>query len=923
MPASRRGVGVQVGVWAVVACAASSVSLCAPAFAQMDPGEPGEAMAEQGRLLGASREVASWDFESREDRLFDTPRGWFRSLHDPEADPPSFRPGFPPYNRATLAEVMGGSWAAYLPTQGGSTSLMLARGLLPAMPGSDYLLTAEVRTKGLTHAAARVGVRFVDENLEPIPGAGQKSAPVRTGGEWTTVQVRLTGNESAAYIQIELQLVQPEQFEDEGPLTHEVRHEDISGESWFDNLRLYQVPRIDFACANDDNIVTAPAQPELRLSVQDFTGEDLVASAYVYDVDGAIVARRQLLGDGSNTELWSPELPAYGWYRAVVRLRNETGYVGQSVCDLAWLPRDAERSPDELEAFGVVLGEAHELEEIDKLPGLLRELRTGSAWLGVWENGEGRGFSSWESERALEVAGVVEGLIDQRHRLTFVLSEVPRSLAESARVSPDEVMGVALALPEETVSALTPVLLRFGESASAWQLGGIGSREASRRIGASEESESIAAGIGRVLSRPVLALPWSPARDARAMGLTTDALTVRVPDWMRAESIEALVAHHDAFAPDQGVQLVLTPGDESEFGAAQGVKRVVLQAIAAWAAGAEAVAIDRPWVRSRRAGGEAGPAMPTALFPAWRMVSGTLAGREVLGELRVAEGARAIIAGASTEESGLIVAWNETAAGRDAVLRARLGSGPVRVQDQFGNTRVYELEGNEHVIPLGTEPVFITGIDTELVLFRSGLRLEPAFLESRAQRHGVELVVRNPWPDPIQVAVRFVEPGQWDFQPRVMRVALPAYGEERLPLELGLGVGETSGVRVVETEVALTTPRGDQPVQRVPMYVELGMEDLLVSPTYRYVMDASGNPESVVVSLLIANRGTRPIPLQSFAFAPGQAAQESLVPSLGPGQAVVRRFTFSNAGGLVGQRVRVGIREVNGNGRLNYWLDLR
>ncbi|MEM1424040.1 MAG: hypothetical protein AAGH64_08555, partial [Planctomycetota bacterium] len=222
-------------------CAGGVVALssCAGVRAQMDPSEDDGAGIRGGggvTLLGATRVVASWDFEDESDRLFGVPAGWFRSVHNPEGDDPTFRPGFPPFNLATIGALAEGGHALEMPTEGGSASLMLARGQLVAMPGSDYMVTARVRTSGLEHAAARVGIRFVDGAMRPIDGAGEMSEPVRSEGGWTTVRVLLEGDREAAFIQLELQVVQPEIMEPGVGRAHEVVHEDFAGGAWFDDV---------------------------------------------------------------------------------------------------------------------------------------------------------------------------------------------------------------------------------------------------------------------------------------------------------------------------------------------------------------------------------------------------------------------------------------------------------------------------------------------------------------------------------------------------------------------------------------------------------------------------------------------------------------------------------------------------------------
>ena len=108
------------------ACAASSVT--------------GDALAQVTRPEGASRIVRAWDFEPMDGVLIPVPEHWFRGHGTPERP----RPGFPPWNEPALSEGSGidGSWSLMVPTDGGSSSIMLARGVVPVFEHADYAVTA-------------------------------------------------------------------------------------------------------------------------------------------------------------------------------------------------------------------------------------------------------------------------------------------------------------------------------------------------------------------------------------------------------------------------------------------------------------------------------------------------------------------------------------------------------------------------------------------------------------------------------------------------------------------------------------------------------------------------------------------------------------------------------------------------------------
>ncbi|MEM7756262.1 MAG: hypothetical protein AAF297_11565, partial [Planctomycetota bacterium] len=91
---------------------------------------------------------------------------------------------------------------------------MLDPGVVSVFPDADYLITAMVRTEGLDRARPRLAARLLDADGATIPGSERLSELVRTSARWSPVAVELPGDDSAAaYVQVELLLLQPEHYE--------------------------------------------------------------------------------------------------------------------------------------------------------------------------------------------------------------------------------------------------------------------------------------------------------------------------------------------------------------------------------------------------------------------------------------------------------------------------------------------------------------------------------------------------------------------------------------------------------------------------------------------------------------------------------------------------------------------------------------
>ncbi|MFY7895135.1 MAG: hypothetical protein ACOVP8_02795, partial [Phycisphaerales bacterium] len=122
----------------------------------------GVACAQGSRPTVAGRLARIFDFEEQQTNPGEVPQFWFRN-QDAAQRP---RPGFPGWNRAELVYnatlAHQGEGFVSLPTQGGSTSLLLESGVLPVFADTDYRIFAHIRTANLRDARAAIIARFID-----------------------------------------------------------------------------------------------------------------------------------------------------------------------------------------------------------------------------------------------------------------------------------------------------------------------------------------------------------------------------------------------------------------------------------------------------------------------------------------------------------------------------------------------------------------------------------------------------------------------------------------------------------------------------------------------------------------------------------------------------------------------------------------
>lgn len=863
----------------------------------------GDALAQVTRPQPARRLVRAWDFEEAATDPRPVPPNWFRAQDNP---PERARPGFPKeWNLALLDSSVAhsGQWSVKLPTNGGSTSLMLVRGVLPAMPGADYVFSGQILTGGLVHARACIAARLLDERLEIISGSDVIGDPVISQDQWTPVRISLPGSDRAAWVQLELLVLQPDQLVGSTAPTHQVRHQDVNGAAWFDDLQLMQLPRLELISGSPAGVTVAPDRPQLVVRIQDLTGEPIDAELRVYDLDGNEVAQQRISGTtGPQTRTWRPEIDRFGWYRAAMRVSGAEGLIGETHTDFIWSPPPTNERADTSRRFCINLPSLPAA-AIPAISDLID--RAGSGALSV-------PVPTGDPKAVSVLRPIVEQLVESGHEVTFLLERAPVELAREARADADDVLSIFASSGDAWTPALNPILGAFGERVRRYQVGEARASSGFWRNDLDTLLPAIDQRLRMLIPRPTVVVPWMINQRLTFSSANPRSLSILVPQSTPADSIPLYAA---SWPIDADITLALDPFDVPTYGERAVAVELARKAIVAWSTGVSQISIPAPWQFEDPV---ADRILPRPALAAWRTVADQLSEREPAGTLPVVDGITAFIARGADDSA--LVAWDSGVPDGNAMLRGYLGEKSVHVRDLFGNSTEYEPRNGEHTIPLGPEPVFIEGIDANLARFRAGIRIEPPFIPARAQKHDLSIIIANPWPVSVTGRLRVADPADWDISPRVASFTIAGGGQQRVPVTVAFGLGEEAGPRTITVEVNLSAERV-YPTMRAVLPVEIGLETVQLQPSLRLIKGAGGPRSDLEVSLLVTNTGDQPISLESFALAPGFRGQQAPISMLGAGQSALRRFVFENAAAaLHAKTIRVGLKEIDGSGRVNRTL---
>lgn len=895
----------------------ASALLAMPSFAQNDETTPGERPAASGRV------VRAFDFEEQDFNPLPVPLGWIRAQEDP--DVPRVRPGFPLWNGATLdyrTPAFAGIGSVMLPTSGGSTSLILRRGEINIFPNADYLVSARIRTKGLHHARARVLARILDQNGEPIEGAESYSPLETSEDQWAQVSLEIEGvYPNAAFVQIELQLLQPrQQYEQHAAVAFEVWEQDYNGSAWFDNLIIAQLPRLNITTGTPGNIVESDLAPPLQILVRDLTGDAITARVRVFDVHGHEVDTHNL-SDGRRRVRtdWTPNLPGYGWYRAMLEVVVDDQLVGIRALDFIWA------SPMESHLSSGMFGIHAKLTDPKialSAPVLIGGTGVTSASVEAWT------YHTSLQDISLDGPAMssIQELINMGTDLSIILAELPMELADSLAVDPDEVLPVFAGPSSQWVKWGSAMLDEFGQAVSKWQFGDRPTQENASTI--NPQLAAITKGLGGYVPGPVLVTPWSIDRPidpslihASRKTLVHDnnstneeAMKIVVEDWARSAS--QLTIDHQDTPPQLG--MVLRPmhgvGNWSGVEVWSSVGSLARKAISFWwAASSSGMGNDRFDLELRDAWwvspGKRGQVMPAPEMVVWRTLATHLGGREAIEELNIIPGVRMLVAGPKpgdeSDSEGILILWLDEPSIDPVYLNMPLSTKPVTRCDVFNNQTPIPLDyaGSlqlpVHRIEVQRSPIIIRGVNTKLVRFLSALELTPDKLQAQSGVHKHAFKLSNPWPFTVRGRVYIVEPGgftgppgsidrSWEITPRVIPFVLDANEEHQVPLDIAYSLGELAGTKKLSFDIELEADK-DYPLMRIERSIELGLDSVDMHLTAR-----RGDDGITIIGVHVTNKFNADQDFEVIAIPQNESRLRRSMNAIKPGERITREFAFTN-----------------------------
>lgn len=895
---------------------------------------PAPAVA-QSHGLNAQRLIKLFDFEEADEGNYeDLPQHWYLigrpantadvnfmklPLHDELVN----RGSYPHFTQVRFDRPQheSGPHSFSMKLDGGNVGAFLEVGAVPAIPMSEYLVTVRVKTHGLTNAKARITAYLVDNMGKRIKGSAQASDMVQSESDWRSLSVPLSGEFSnAAWIGLELELLQPQADLDSPLGPEQIIIEDIHGQVLWDDLAIWQLPQVSVQTQNQVNIVRAPHAPELTVSVRDVTGNALLTEVVVYNVAGEPVDKiRRTSGDG-NAERWrwSPKLPGFGWYMADMTVFDTAsagedllpGAIAHTVSAFLWLPEERPMFAQDAKRL-MLIGTGISTKQMKYVPEILKQSALSAVTLSLWD-GETTRANLEKRQASLDEA--IDPILATMGSVALSFSPAPKEMLTRMDLNDASVIELFSHPQEQWLPYLMPILMRHGQAVRRWQLGSIHHPLDPQDRDLPMQLRLADRGLKTMAPEPDMLLPWS-IHYPRRSDVTLPAIwMLDVPPTVRAETIGEYLEPWKQ-SPAVKTWLTLHEPPASVMSRQDRLTDLTLRMIHAWEADVAGLALERPWawVTTRQKS-----LMPDSLLGAFTEVGRQLAGRQVVGRLDIAPGIRCVIFDGPM--GGMLALWNESSSDPDVAMY--LGPAPV-ISDIWGNRTPMAMLDGVHRLRAGRTPVFIEGIDARLAVMRSEFKLDEPFIESMQTPHKRVLTIINPWSRTITGTMQIVGPVNWRISPGQTHFSIAAGGKMELPVQMIFPVSEVAGHKQLDVRMSFQADQSYNLHMHSPM--ELGLKNITFDASVSYVRNERTRKIDAVVSQFVTNTGTKPVSLYAFAQTQGFARQEGIISRLKAGQSIIRRFRFQDvaSGDPLDQPLRVGLRETRGPAVLNEIIKLK
>jgi len=868
--------------------------------AQAAPTEPASAFAR--------RVVKTFDFNERpQGNLEDLPMHWEKITSS----------GFPHYVNGGFDETVGCPGPSFkFQLNGGNLGYVFAKRLIPAYPGSDHKIIAQIRTRNLRWARGYLEAFYIDRYgkylLDTVVHSVLIEPPKPSDPEWQTVSLELPyTNLDGRFIGLGVFLVQQDQLSDFYAAPVKSYRKDINATMWIDQITVLRLPKARLNLEHSSTLFDTGQEVVVGATVADPNTDDLSARIVLDDLAENRIERRDhpvavlppletiLRGQASSPGLINHRLGCLppGPYRISLQVLSQSKVIIDKSIRIAVLNRD--RPAASTTDFGLDLSSA-QITQTKLLADFTGRLKPTWVILPIWRQDIPISHTSSDPSPADTM------ILEINHKgipIVGAFLDVPEELASRTKILNPNIWDFFGGDPSWWQSELSIILSRHADRIDHWIFGRVsdGWSSPDPRIG--RVLKQLRHEFGQFQGQFSLLAGWPALIDGPGEG-TADGLLLTVPSELVPNAFEAFFRPWRPRAAN--LWMVLESLDPDQYQLQPAVVDFVQRFIQAKCSQAKLLAAKNLWAFSNPLA--PGGCEPSPGYIAYANLIDRLSGLEYLSDIEI-----------SPDRYGKLFQSAE----RAVLVLTDPNPQPYRAAVSLGDTlRAYDMWGRTLPIkvgPAGWEVpyrpvVFIDGIESDLARFVASIKFDPAIIASKFGAHQVRLTFKNTFSQSVSGMVHLQGPPYWQFDPSGSRFALSMGKEFSLPAKLRYPSNESIGRKSIRLRIDLEARKPIQLNLIVPL--RLGVSDL----DMRVLWFLRG--QELVVWQEVANNGAGWADLIGFTIAPDRPRMERQIRRLGPGQTATKEYSLGPWKEMLRKTIRVGFREVRGNRLANEVITL-
>jgi len=846
---------------------------------------------------GLAREARRFDFDEQKLGNFETlPMNWLPITGD----------GFPRFVEPAFDMNVGHDAAPSFRIDirtGNAGAYYLAKDI-PAHPGSEYRISAWVRTSGLDHASAFVTAYYLDHALRPIVATERSSDHINnanSGADWTRIIVDLPGGvKNARWIALSCRIEQPKAADPaEGPFAP-IPQRDTNAAAWFDDIVVIRRPRVLMALDRASHFYYDDESIRCAIRLLDLDGAGLDLTLKVDDAVGETLQTFTL--DGPS--LLADQRPISfaqlkpGLYTARLEMRLDRHVIAEHERRFIVLRRQMAGERPTGGGFGVSLSD----ESVDKpeITNVIDRIRPGAVKLPLWRFGLTDEAVVYGDENTREM---IDTFRKRDIDIVAVLDTLPKQLAAAyayPKRSVERALATPLAEQNDWVPWLGLLLMRHGAWTRTWQ---IGDDHEAPRLDATTITSALQAArqlIDPLVGKPRLVLPSSSFGGAK-VPIGPDDITSTTFEFHQTPDVgvdgDSLSKPVDPLGSQWAT---LSTIDEDRYDRIARLRRFARGLVVSRAIGYDAVFVPALWTFEESDDGET--IRPREELVVLSVISRRLGALPTSERLTLHPNLASWLFSDAEGRDGAIALWRPD----DEVAEITLDIPPsAEVHDVWGRPIDVRRTEKGARFSVGGMPILIGPVSTPRIREIDSFEVDNPQLTAsiRTQTRDVRLV--NTHGEDLVGEILLQGPAGWRVSPKRIPVKLRPGETLNYPIQLKPPSNAPAGWYSLLGRLDVGGDGDGETYVATPLHVDAPGLDVNVF--------AHRDGDGVRFVQRVTNTADRVMELRSYLIAPGRPRDTRSINHLGAGETAVREYHVDPASTLAGEFVRISVEEVGGD----------